>query len=144
MAEGWGSTIGNAALDMLDSYRWIQLHTGSPGGSGTGNVAATTTRIQTTWLAAAGGVKLSSVDTVWTVGANPRHGGTAFLCWSAWTLAVGWGVRRVRHHLRATRLGRAWADPARRPAGCFRWRSPPDLNLLRLGGRGTYGHPSTR
>jgi hypothetical protein len=89
MAEGWGSTIGNAALDMLDSYRWIQLHIGSPGGSGTGNIALTTTRIQTTWLASAGGVKASSVDTVWTSSQILDTAGTAFLCWSAWTLASG-------------------------------------------------------
>lgn len=89
MAEGWGPTIGNAALDMLDSYRWIQLHTGSPGGSGTGNIAATATRVQTTWVAAVGGVKASSVDTVWLSSDILDTAGTAFLCWSAWTLSSG-------------------------------------------------------
>lgn len=89
MAEGWGPTIGNATLDLLDNYPWIQLHIGSPGASGVSNVAATTTRIQTTWLPAAAGVKQSSIDTVWSSSLILDTAGTAFLCWSAWTLASG-------------------------------------------------------
>lgn len=89
MAEGWGPTIGNASLDMLDSYRYIQLHTGAPGAAGTGNVALTTTRIQTTWSTATGGYKASTVDMAWTAAQVLDPAGTSILCWSAWTLASG-------------------------------------------------------
>lgn len=67
MAEGWGPTAGNAALDTVGAaYTWVKLHTGAPGSAGSSNAATETTRKQVTEASASGGSKASSADLVWT------------------------------------------------------------------------------
>lgn len=67
MAEGWGATAANAALDdLVATYPWIQLHVGAPGSAGTANPATETTRKQVTWAAASGGAVASSAQVQWT------------------------------------------------------------------------------
>ena len=67
MAEGWGPTAGNHALDTECAlYPWVKLHVGAPGAAGTANPATETTRKQVTEAAATGGSKASSADLVWT------------------------------------------------------------------------------
>lgn len=67
MAEGWGSTAANSALDTLvAAYPWIKMHTGAPGSAGTTNAAAETTRKQVTWGSAATGAVSSSAQVQWT------------------------------------------------------------------------------
>lgn len=67
MAEGWGPTAANHALDTECAlYTWVQLHTAAPGAAGTTAVASNSTRKQVTEAAASGGSKASSADLVWT------------------------------------------------------------------------------
>lgn len=67
MAEGWGPTAGNHALDTECAlYTWVKLHTGAPGAAGTSNAATETTRKQVTEASASGGSKASSADLTWT------------------------------------------------------------------------------
>lgn len=59
-----GGLTAGAADELLASaefsaYRYVQLHTGSPGAAGTGNVAGETTRKQAT-LAAAGSAQVAN------------------------------------------------------------------------------------
>jgi hypothetical protein len=85
MAEGWGPTAANHALDTECAlYTWVKLHLGAPGSAGTANPATETTRKQVTEAAASGGSKASSADLVWTsiVGSEDA---THFTRWTAST-----------------------------------------------------------
>lgn len=74
MAQGFSSTVANAALNAIlrnTSYAgsatlFIQLHTGSPGASGTANVASNNTRKAIAFNAASGGVAVNTSDITWT------------------------------------------------------------------------------
>lgn len=67
MAEGWGPTAANHALDTeLALYTWLKLHVGAPGAAGTSNAATETTRKQVTWGAASGGAATSTGQLQWT------------------------------------------------------------------------------
>jgi len=67
MAEGWGSTAANSALDTLvAAYPWMKLHTGAPGSAGTTNAATETTRKQVTWAASSGGSVANNAQVQWT------------------------------------------------------------------------------
>lgn len=67
MAEGWGPTAANAALDtLLAAYPWIKLHTGAPGANGTSNAATETTRKQVSWNTASGGHADNSAQVSWS------------------------------------------------------------------------------
>jgi hypothetical protein len=67
MAEGWGPTAANSALDTLvAAYPWVKLHVGAPGSAGTSNAATETTRKQVTWGSASGGAVASSAQVQWT------------------------------------------------------------------------------
>lgn len=86
MAEGWGPTAGNAALDATGtSHPWVQLHIAAPGAAGTLQVATETTRKQVSaWNAATGGSKSSNVALTWTSIAGSQDA-THFTTWSAST-----------------------------------------------------------
>lgn len=67
MAEGWGPTAANSALNTLvAAYPWVKLHTAAPGSAGTSNAATETTRKQVTWGSASGGAVSSSAQIQWT------------------------------------------------------------------------------
>lgn len=67
MAEGWGPTAANAALDaQLAAYPWFKPHIGAPGAAGASNAAVETTRKQVTWGAAASGAASNTAALVWT------------------------------------------------------------------------------
>lgn len=67
MAEGWGPTGANAALDaLLTAYPWMKMHTGAPGAGGSSNAAVETTRKQVTWGSAAAGAASNTAAVVWT------------------------------------------------------------------------------
>jgi hypothetical protein len=85
MAEGWGPTAANSALDTVcGAYTWVQLHTGAPGAAGTSAVAGNSVRKQVTEAAASGGSKASSADLVWTsVPTSETY--TKFTRWTAST-----------------------------------------------------------
>ncbi len=85
MAEGWGPTAANAALDTVcAAYQWVKLHTAAPGAAGTSAPATETTRKQVTEAAASGGSKASSADLVWTSVA----GSETFTKLSRWTAST--------------------------------------------------------
>lgn len=85
MAEGWGATAGNAALDAEVAARpWIKLHVGAPGAAGTANAATETTRKQVTWGSAAAGLVSNSAQVQWTNVAGSEDY-THFTTWSAST-----------------------------------------------------------
>jgi hypothetical protein len=86
MAEGWGSTAGNAAVTTVTStYPWVQLHTAAPGAAGTTSVATETTRKQvTSWATASGGSIASSAALTWTSIAGSQDA-TNFTGWTAST-----------------------------------------------------------
>lgn len=87
MAEGWSAAAADAALDnLVATYPFIQLHIGAPGAAGTANVAAETTRQDSTgdWAASSGGVVATNADLTWlSVAAAEQY--THF---SAWTLVT--------------------------------------------------------
>lgn len=72
-----GLSTTNAANAMLNGFRntafqiaatWVQLHTGDPGGAGTANVSAVTTRSQATFAAAsAGAIALTGTNPNWNM-----------------------------------------------------------------------------
>jgi hypothetical protein len=67
MAEGWGPTAANSALDTLvAAYPWVKAHTGAPGSAGTSNAATETTRKQVSWASASAGAVTSSGQIQWT------------------------------------------------------------------------------
>lgn len=67
MAEGWGPTAANSALDtVVAAYPWIKMHTGAPGSAGTTNAATEATRKQVTWAASSGGIVHNSAQVQWT------------------------------------------------------------------------------
>jgi hypothetical protein len=84
MAESWGPTAGNAALDTVaTTYPWVQLHTAAPGAAGTTSVATETTRKQVSaWNAASSGSKTSNVALTWTSIAGSQDA-THFTTWTA-------------------------------------------------------------
>ncbi len=85
MAEGWGPTAANSALDTLvAAYPWIKLHVGAPGAAGTSNAAAETTRKQVTWGSASGGAVSNSAQVQWTNVAGSEDY-THFTLWTAST-----------------------------------------------------------
>jgi hypothetical protein len=85
MAEGWGATAANSALDTVcAAYPWVKLHTAAPGSAGTTAAATETTRKQVTEASATGGSKASSADLVWTSVAGSETY-TKFTRWSAST-----------------------------------------------------------
>ena len=75
MADGLSTTgLANPLLNTLNnssfavSATWIQLHTGSPGASGTSALSAVTTREQATFSTASGGaLALSAPPTAWNM-----------------------------------------------------------------------------
>jgi hypothetical protein len=83
MATGAAAARINAMIDTavgLGTY--IQLHVGSPGASGTSNVATNTTRQQATMGSASGGQAVSTADLTWTsVPADEDY--THFSMWTA-------------------------------------------------------------
>lgn len=86
MATGFGPAGAGTALDALvAAYPWIKLHTGSPGASGTSNVATETTRKQLTWNATGtDGVVENSNTVTWTnVAASETYADSTF--WTAST-----------------------------------------------------------
>jgi hypothetical protein len=88
MDTSWGPTGGNAALDNLfTSHPFMQLHIGAPGAAGTTNVAANTTRVNTTgkMAAAAAGSKLSNADLDW-LGVPASE---TYVFFTLWSLGVG-------------------------------------------------------
>lgn len=67
MAEGWGPTAANSALDTLvAAYPWLKLHTGAPGSAGTSNAATEATRKQVTYSSASGGLVSNNAQVQWT------------------------------------------------------------------------------
>lgn len=67
MAEGWGPTAANSALDTLvAAYPHMQLHVGAPGSAGTANVATETDRMEVGWASAASGAVASNTQEQWT------------------------------------------------------------------------------
>lgn len=85
----WTDARINAALDAaLDGGDFVQLHTGDPGSSGTGNVASSVSRTSASWGAASS--KAASCSVVWTI---PAAGGpyTNFSVWSASTGGTFYG-----------------------------------------------------
>lgn len=67
MAEGWGPTAANSALDTLvATYPWMQLHTAAPGAAGTTAVATESDRMEVGWAAAASGAVASNTQEQWT------------------------------------------------------------------------------
>lgn len=85
MANGQSAAFADAALDAgLAANRWVQLHTGAPGASGTANVAGNTVRMQATWNSAASGSATNNGDIVWTSVSTSETYADATL-WSAST-----------------------------------------------------------
>ena len=85
MAEGWGPTAANHALDTeLAIYTWVKLHVGAPGAAGTSNPATETTRKQATWAAASGGASTTTAQLQWTTVAGTEDY-THFTVWTAST-----------------------------------------------------------
>lgn len=86
MAEGWGATAANSALDtLLSTYSWIKLHTAAPGSAGTSNAATETTRKQATWTSAAGGAAANSNTISWASVAGSED----YTHFTAWTASSG-------------------------------------------------------
>ena len=56
--------LGTGSLTM-PSATYVKLHTGAPGGAGTANASAETTRVDVNWTAASGGVATLSADATW-------------------------------------------------------------------------------
>jgi hypothetical protein len=84
VAEGWGSTAGNAALGVADDYTWIKLHIGAPGAAGTANAAANTTRKQVTWTSPSSGAMSNSDAPAWSTGeVTTTENYTHWTAWSA-------------------------------------------------------------
>lgn len=85
MAEGWGPTAANHALDTeMALYTWMKLHIGAPGAAGTTSPAAETTPKQITWAAAASGATTSTAGLSWTNVAGSEDY-THFTTWTAST-----------------------------------------------------------
>lgn len=83
MAEGWGATAANSALDTVcNAYEWVKLHVGAPGSAGTANPATETTRKQVVEAAASGGSVASNADLIWTAVAGSEDF-THFTRWTA-------------------------------------------------------------
>jgi len=78
MADGLSTVnLANALLNCITgssfsiSATWVQLHTGSPGPSGTNNLSAVTTREQATFSSASGGsIGLAASPTAWNMTAT--------------------------------------------------------------------------
>jgi hypothetical protein len=74
MADGLSTTnLANAWLNVLNdttfsaiANTYVQLHTGTPGASGTSNVSSVTTREAVTWNAPSGGSMTASNEPQWT------------------------------------------------------------------------------
>jgi len=85
MTTGPSSTAANAMLStLLGTYTWVKLHVGDPGGAGTANPAADTTREQATWSTPAGGTSHNTGVMNWPAEAaaeDPTH----FSAWDAST-----------------------------------------------------------
>lgn len=82
MALGYSATAANHALDTeLAIYRWIKLHTGDPGASGTSSAAGNTTRKQATWAAASGGASTTTGALSWTSVSTAED----YTHWTAWS-----------------------------------------------------------
>lgn len=85
MAVGFSTAAANTHLDAQGTaYSWIKLHTGDPGGDGTANPAAETTRKQATWGSAASAAKTTTADLTWSSVAGAEDY-THFSMWSAST-----------------------------------------------------------
>lgn len=73
MTTGLASAIANSMLNALcrnaawtqPAAFYVKLHTGDPGAAGAANAAANTTRVATTFSAAAAGSITTSADTGW-------------------------------------------------------------------------------
>lgn len=86
MTLGFSTAAANAHLDdQGDTYPWIKLHTGDPGGSGTSNAATETTRQQATFSSASGAAKTTSADLTWTNVAAVED----YTHYSMWTASTG-------------------------------------------------------
>lgn len=85
MTVGFSTAAANTHLDNQGTaYPWVKLHVGDPGGAGTANAAAETTRKQATWASASGAAKTTTADLVWTAVAGTEDY-THFSLWSAST-----------------------------------------------------------
>lgn len=86
MATGLSTAAANTLLGTLTTtYRWVQLHTASPGAAGTTAVAVETDRVQATFAAASNGTIANSTDLVWTGVAGSED----YTHFTVWTLATG-------------------------------------------------------
>jgi hypothetical protein len=65
LANAWLNVLDNTAFSAI-AATYIQLHTGTPGASGTSNVSSVTTREAVTWSAASGAVLTASNTPTWT------------------------------------------------------------------------------
>jgi hypothetical protein len=85
MATGLSTAAANTLLGSLTTtYRWVQLHTASPGAAGTTAVAVNSTRQQATFAAASGASIANSADVTWT-GVAGSEDYTHFTVWTAST-----------------------------------------------------------
>lgn len=86
MAEGWGPTGANSALDtLLAAYPWLQLHTAAPGAAGTTAVAGNSTRKQAAWGAAAAGSAANTGSSLTWTSVSTSETYTKFSAWTAVT-----------------------------------------------------------
>lgn len=77
------NTVNNTSFAIAAT--WVQLHTGSPGASGTSNLSAVTTRQQATFSAASSGaLALSTSPSPWDMTTNETITDV-----SVWSLATG-------------------------------------------------------
>ncbi len=86
MAPGLGPTLATASLALLESYEYIQLHTGSPGAAGTANIAGQSTRFLIEWDTPTSGGGVATVHPtadVTITGVAATETWTYFTAWSA-------------------------------------------------------------
>lgn len=65
LANPWLNVLAGTSFGSVAST-FVQLHTGSPGASGTSNVSSVTTRPQVTWSAVSGGSLAESNTPTWS------------------------------------------------------------------------------
>lgn len=88
MATGLSQTLAHACLtNEIDTYTYVQLHTGSPGSDGTLLVATETDRVAATWGTPTAGVISNTNVLTWT-GVAGSEDYTHFTVWSATSAGV--------------------------------------------------------
>jgi hypothetical protein len=83
MATGMSSYLANTFLNSFTT-KYVQLHVGDPGISGTANTAVETTRKSATFATASGGTMSSSADVTW-INIQGSQDATHFTIWDAST-----------------------------------------------------------